>query len=157
MICIMRGAAIMSFYWSLALVQADMACREGEWMPRTSVLTASLPCMPCPVGMKCTLGNAVQCPDDAVSMDKGAAQCCHRNITCPHGNAVSQSGCRCVPITCPHKTMVFRREMQCVNTCDSQCKVVDKDCRCSSVPACDGGTWWQTGGRYACLWLKKPT
>ena len=144
----------MSLYWTLAM--AD--CKPGEWMPKTSVMTASLPCMPCPVGMKCASGNeAVPCPVGTISLEKNATQCCHRNITCPHGYAVSNANCECVFITCPRKLMVNRYEMHCVDKCEkTQCKTVDRECKCAAAVRCDGGTWWQPAvDKFMCLWLEK--
>jgi hypothetical protein len=150
----MSGGIVMSFYWGMAVLEAESMCRPGEWKPITSVSTASMPCMPCPVGMKCISGNAVHCPVGTVSLEKGASQCCHRNMTCPHGNAVSSTDCKCMQITCPHQIMKVRHDMQCVDTCDTECKTVDKDCKCSTAAVCDGGTWWRVGEKYACLWLQ---
>jgi hypothetical protein len=148
---VVSAAFVMSFYWGFALLEAESMCRPGEWMPKTSITTASMPCRPCPVGMECIAGNAVHCPVGTMSLEEGASQCCHRNITCPHGHAVSNTDCKCVHITCPVKTLVLGRELHCINKCDSACKIVDKDCNCAAAVACDDGTWWRVGNKFSCF------
>ena len=74
----------MSFYWGMAVLEAESMCRHDEWMPKKSVTAVSMQSMPCPVGT--THGN-----DGPL----GA----HRNITCQHGHDVSE--CGCVQMTCP--------------------------------------------------------
>ena len=76
----------MSFYWGMAVLEAESMCRHDEWMPKKSVTAVSMLPTPCPVGTTCTYGN---------EGPLGA----HRNITCQHGHDVSD--CDCVQITCP--------------------------------------------------------
>jgi hypothetical protein len=147
----------MSFYWTVGMAEDFGGCKPGEWLPRTTVTTASLPCMPCPIGMQCPTGiEREPCPAGAVALVKGSTVCCDRTLTCPHGHAVNgSSSCACVPITCPLKKQVTLSRMQCATHCPAttMCDVVDKDCKCAQGVVCESGTWWRTDEGFTCLWI----